>query len=240
MACNCGKKKIYNNVNSNQYSNGTTNGTSLANGTLVSTNQPNQLIQNAQSNFANGGQVNYYQSNGTVAGQDYTVQNSNYYDNYYTKQNNYYVNDVNYVTDHYQDYNVYHFNTQTVYNGTVYEGATNVVATNGTQPVNSANTANGTGSCGCKKSKCNKGSQYTAATQPVNTTQYTTNVANTTSCPCNNTTGNSNCGNSSGCNCGCNSCSKCCNCKPFNTVSPCCGCSNNHNYGCHCGCNCCR
>ena len=35
MACNCGKKKIYNNGNSNQYSNGTTNGTSLANGTLV-------------------------------------------------------------------------------------------------------------------------------------------------------------------------------------------------------------
>lgn len=129
-----------------------------------------------QNSCNNNGSAKYYESHGTICGDDHKIKNENYYDNYYTKYNNYYVKDYNYVTDHITEYNVYHYDNETIYNGTINHGTTNI-AGNGSPggfPSNGMNaspnsfSSNGMGgypfgynngsskSCGCKCNKCNK------------------------------------------------------------------------------------
>lgn len=70
-----------------------------------------------------GGQVKNYEKHDVVAGQAYNIENQNYYDNYHHRYNHYYVTDNNYIQDHYMDYNVYHHDTNTVYNDADYHEA---------------------------------------------------------------------------------------------------------------------
>lgn len=67
---------------------------------------------------------NYYD----LEGKNCNLRNDHYYNNYYTRYNNYYVTDYNHVKDYYQDVNVYHYCTEVVYDGCVYQGSTNVNA----------------------------------------------------------------------------------------------------------------
>lgn len=122
MRCwNCNKKKKCKKGCSVQH----TNNTKMTNNNVIAQADPcNSSHPNTK------GQVKHYENSATINGQEYVVENKNYYDNYYTKYNHYYVKDINYVTDHYSDYNVYHYNTETVYNGSVCEGSTDIVENN--------------------------------------------------------------------------------------------------------------
>ena len=56
--------------------------------------------------------TNHYKSYTCLDGKDYFVVNENFYDNYYEKCNHYYITDCNHITDHYYEYNVYHYDTK--------------------------------------------------------------------------------------------------------------------------------
>jgi alpha-galactosidase/6-phospho-beta-glucosidase family protein len=43
------------------------------------------------------------------------IVNDNFYDNYYEKCNHYYITDCNHITDHYHEYNIYHYDTKTTH-----------------------------------------------------------------------------------------------------------------------------
>ena len=166
-----------------------------------------------RNNFMNG-QVNNYENHYVIAGQEYGVQNENYYDNYHHRYNHYYITDVNYVADHYMDHNVYHHNTNNVYNGEDYLGAENVFVYDDENGV------------------MNPVGNFANANNFANAEFFNQNQRR----PCNNSTvrripcGNNN--NNNKCNC-CNQCNCCNKCNCCNQ----CNCNKQENK-CNCKCNC--
>lgn len=86
------------------------------------------------------GDSRVYNNSQDINGQDYVVENRNYYNNYYTRYNNYYVNNIDINKDFVKDVNVYHYSSETVYEGCEYLGSSTVVQ-------------NDNGSSGCRNNQ---------------------------------------------------------------------------------------
>jgi hypothetical protein len=67
------------------------------------------------------GEVNHYEDYKYIDGEDYCIENKNYYDNYYKKCNHYYITDYDYITDHYYEYDVYHYDHKKEHDCKYYE-----------------------------------------------------------------------------------------------------------------------
>lgn len=177
---------------------------------------------NAMTANAMGGQVNNYENHDVVAGQTYNVENQNYYDNYHHRYNHYYVTDNNYIQDHYMDYNVYHHDTNTVYNGEDYHEPQTIFVdydeNNGWEynrpyAYTNANVANGQSpvqeNTNRRRKTCNN---TTIRRIPCGHSNNVWNSQN--NCNCNN---NSCCNNKCSCNNNCTCKCKCkcknCNCR---------------------------
>ncbi|GAA0714073.1 hypothetical protein GCM10008904_29060 [Paraclostridium ghonii] len=58
---------------------------------------------------------NHYKDYKCLPEEKHCIVNENFYDNYYEKCNHYYVTDCNHITDHYHEYNIYHYDTKTTH-----------------------------------------------------------------------------------------------------------------------------
>lgn len=65
-----------------------------------------------------------------INGGNYSIQNNNYYRDYYTRYNHYYINTTNYYKNFLSDVNVYHYSSNDVYEGCEYLGSTNIICDN--------------------------------------------------------------------------------------------------------------
>lgn len=130
--CNASAGNEYDNEysessNSNSYSGcGSSNGSNGLNGGSASNGFNGGNGQQGQQ-----GQVRTINRNYSVNGTNREIVNKNFINNHISRYNNYYVRECNFVKSFVRDYNMYHYSSQTINNGCVYLGATNVVANNG-------------------------------------------------------------------------------------------------------------
>ncbi len=65
-----------------------------------------------------------------IAGESYTISNTNYYDNYYNRYNHYYITDTNYISDHYIDHDIYHYSMTKPNTSNIYQNQDNQINSN--------------------------------------------------------------------------------------------------------------
>lgn len=76
------------------------------------------------------GQVRKCNQHCNINGKNFVVNNKNFYNRYFTRYNHFFINDCNYIKDFLSDCNIYHFSSQTIYNGCKYLGSNAIVANN--------------------------------------------------------------------------------------------------------------
>lgn len=65
-----------------------------------------------------------------IAGESYTISNTNYFDNYYNRYNHYYITDTNYISDHYIDHDIYHYSMTKPNTSNIYQNQDNQINSN--------------------------------------------------------------------------------------------------------------
>lgn len=99
----------------------------------------NDFENNCNCREPEEGKVRRYEKEFDVKGNNYCVENKNYYDNYYNRYNNYYVTDYDYVNNYYADYNVYHYKRELIDENSQYLGCKDIYANEANANNNGAN-----------------------------------------------------------------------------------------------------